>query len=171
MILRHNPLLDNHDDFEAMVLCGKIAMETAHAVVAYIRKTNCVAQLGHFATTTLVECICHLIPSIAIGFPHEHREAALNTIVDSQQLLNQISVHRGAAKRAARVMAQVFNAVSRLASQESLQDEDALRGLFDVSLGAMEGVEMTRDNLAATPFSFGSLEAGGDWLLDYFCSE
>jgi len=171
MILRHNPLMDNEDDIDAMRLCGDIAVETVRAIVVYMDKYNCVGPLGHFAATTLVECICHLVPSLAATMPQSNREQAISTITQSHQLLQRISVHRGAAKRANKILERVFDAVNRMSCSSGSQPLDPMHDLFVNATNLMGDPCMVFDDTGFLPLTPGSLNIPNDWLLDSFFSE
>lgn len=171
MILRHNPLMDNEDDIEAMRLCGDIAVETVRAVVVYMNEYNCVGQLGTFAATTLVECICHLVPSLAATMPRSNREQAISTITESHQLLQRISVHQEAAKRANKILEQVFDTVNRMSCLSGPQTLDPMHDLFVNATNFMVDPCGTFNGTGFLPHTPGALDIPNDWLLDSFYPE
>lgn len=151
-----------------MRLCGSIAIDTVHAVTAYMTTYNTVGQLGHFTASTLVECICHLIPSLATNFPQSDRDAALQAIAESQQLLSNIALHQGSAKRAQKVMNHVFDAVRRLSCPAVPPDGDLMQDPSQWPLFGLEDFDFTKQGSDLMSLPSEPFDLGEDWLLDSF---
>lgn len=120
MILHHNPL-ERSSNPNAIQLCGSLAIETVDAIVLYMDRYFCIGQMGYFSSATLVECICHLIPSIVFKVPQEHSQAAVVALGKARELLLRLSTHHGAAKRAQKVLESIFAAVRRLPASQGLE--------------------------------------------------
>ncbi|KAJ2891127.1 hypothetical protein MKZ38_000909 [Zalerion maritima] len=157
MTLRHNPLMDNQDDVDTMRFCAAVSTETIEAVVVYINTYYCVGQLGHFTASTLVECICHLIPSLAVSLPQADRDAAIWAMSEVQRLLRRISQHRAVARRAEKVLEHVFDAVGRMSHEQESNSS--------ASAPDLRNAPFDDTSLVFTP---GSTDLFGDWLAASF---
>jgi hypothetical protein len=89
-----------------------------------------VGPLGVFCTTSLVECICHLVPSLAASVPKGQREAATEALEAARQLLQRISTYHNAAKRAQKMLKHIFDAVSGISKDRmGISSSKAAQGL------------------------------------------
>lgn len=159
--------MDNEDDLHAMQLCTDIASETIESTVSYIDEYNCVSHVGHFVATTLVECIYHLSPSLAVNVPSFRKSKAISSIRESQQLLQRVSVYRGTGKRAQKMVELVFDGVVRMETDEQFPCIAVDHKRDRLGEDICETVDVDAEMTLGPEY----LDVCHDWLIDAFFSD
>lgn len=119
MFLHHNPLVCFREEQDALQFCSQIARGTVEAIVLHMNTFRTYSQLGQWACAVLVQCIYHLVPSIAAaGTSQADRGASLYALQTVKALLLYMSTHQGSAKRAQRALKRIFSAAERIGAND-----------------------------------------------------
>ncbi|KAF2481576.1 hypothetical protein BDY17DRAFT_190641 [Neohortaea acidophila] len=145
MIIRQNPVRQTAFVPETAYLCSRIARETIHAHVAFMARYPCVRAVGYFTTTSMVECVYHLVPVLHYS-KNEEQAACVKALNQAHGILIQLSAKLNVAKRALKALRGV---TSRWGTPRNTTTHEGATAVESV----VEAMEMSESQMVDEDFT------------------
>ena len=122
MLIRQNPLQQTAFDPETAHLCARIAREIIHNHEVFLARYPGARASGYFITSSMVECVYHLVPVLHYSKDPDEHGASLLALKRAHNILIQLSSILNVSKNALRALRGVM---SRWGTQSNTQGHDS----------------------------------------------
>lgn len=109
MLIRQNPISQTAFQPETAYLCARLSRDIIHAHGIFIANYPSARATGYFTTSSLVECIYHLVPVLFHSRDESEQNACAMALDQAHAILIQISIALNIAKKALKAIQGVTN--------------------------------------------------------------